>query len=382
MSEDIRKEVINFARSCDILRSKLVFGTTALTPVNLEEERLKFFASSTYNPVFTYNQVDLPFTEAHFRELRKQLDSLHLPHDLTSYLREYIQDLRLLYRTKKAIGSDDFSHYSKKLFKYSELVHKAGTTFQKQLTITKPEKEKMYSAVEIAEFFEYVLHDVYKMNNFTVCVDSDKGNIICTGTNKISIGKNVRRYNTNVLRLVVHEIESHALQFHNLSLHSHPFIRLTKYAESNLYSEGLAVYNEVQTGTITQKAYDEYWYRVKAVEMIDRSFREVYDYLRQHLSEKRAFQITYRVKRGMKNTKNAGGFPKDASYLLGYYAISEYVKSGLRPEFLYLSKSPYLTALLLRHGFLQKTNIKLPKFWEYTNTTHDTVPSSSYLRIL
>lgn len=361
MTDDTRQKLLLFTNHCDSIRKKLAFGTSSVTPLNFEEEQQKFFSSSTYNPVFYYRPYNLSQIDHDIKDLRSELSTLKIPRDLRYYLLDYIQNLRLLEKARKSIGNDDFGYYAKKLFQFEFNAHDILRTLP-VLNFNESQSARLYTAPEIAAVFEHVLLQQYGLSNFTVRIDHTRKHVIWTSNNTINIGCGIKRFERNVQRLIVHEIESHALQFHNLSLCNHPFIRLTKYRETSLYSEGLAVYNEIKTNTITKKAFEDYVYRLQAVGMLDKSFRQIYNYLSSLTSEKRAYMITYRVKRGMKNTIRSGGFPKDAAYLLGYKKIVDHINAGLRPEFLYITKTPYLTALLLQQNLLNQMDIKLPHF--------------------
>jgi len=76
----------------------------------------------------------------------------------------------------------------------------------------------------------------------------------------------------------------------------------------------------------------------------------------------RAYIMTYRVKRGLRETKEAGGFPKDASYLLGFHEIETLVNEGFSKRQLYITKSPVLTSLLLKYELVDDKNIITPRF--------------------
>src|SRR3989344_3938863 len=337
MSKDNKQKLLEFTHTCNKLRQKLLFGTTSLTPINLEEEKIKFFASPTHNPIFIYKKFDATKADTLLKNLKQQLKTLKIPYDLRIYLQDYLKDLKLLEKTKLAIGTDDFAFYAKKLFKINEYdIHKTLLSLP-SINFDKHESKKLYNAYEIAGIFEDVLHDQYNLDHFTVRVDEHARHTIWTGNTTINIGSDILRYDHNVARLIVHEIESHALQRYNLSLYNN---------------------------TIIKKAYNQYVYRSKAVSMLSLSFREIFNYLTQFISAGQAFLITYRVKRGMKHTAKPGGFPKDAFYLLGYKVILDYVKAGLRPEFLYISRNPYLSSLLLSQNLLLKTDLKLPTFWK------------------
>ena len=117
-----------------------------------------------------------------------------------------------------------------------------------------------------------------------------------------------------MIRLIVHEIESHILQKQNIFSGS-PLLLLRTQYDRVRYAEGIALYNEVATGTITQSAYELYQHRLTAVSMMDRSFRDIYEYLADLIPKDKAYITAFRVKRGLSDTGKPGGWPKDAVYL-------------------------------------------------------------------
>ncbi len=367
--EDIEEEhqqLFDFAQDCLTLRKSLVLGTTTLTPLNYEEEREKFFLSKTYNPIFTYRTFNLSPSTKTLLALHQRLKKLTIPKELKKYLKEYLENLALLEKTIQAVGTDEFAYYAKQLLQVKDFeIEKTLHTLPK-ISFQETKESTLYDAHAIAEKFEDILESRYDINTIKIKIDHFSDNIIRAGTKSIVIGSKVKRYPQNVDRLIVHEIESHVLQNYNMTLLDNPLLFLSHYHEALLFGEGIAVYNEIHSDTITKEAFETYYYRLKAVSMLDKSFREIYDYLVQFMSEDKAYIITYRVKRGMQHTEAAGGFPKDASYLLGYQAVKNYIASGSKLEFLYLAKVPTLLTLLLRHNLLSKAPVVLPQFLQNT----------------
>lgn len=64
----------------------------------------------------------------------------------------------------------------------------------------------------------------------------------------------------------------------------------------------------------------------------------------------------------MHDTAQPGGFPKDASYLLGYHEVENLVLENYPKKLLYATKSPILSLLLHKHGLLDLDNVLIPKF--------------------
>lgn len=352
--EQIAKEIID-------TKKELRIGTTSLTPTNFSEEREKFLKSDSYNPVFSYTEKKLPDIESAIDGFKKRTDKLSLPDDLKEHILEYLDDQKVLYLTKKNIGKEKFSEYAHSLFDW-------GTDRLDVILANTPKNyfhlhfnHKMQDSTKIKERFETELQK-YNIDSFKVEIDSFATHMINAGYKKISIGSGIKRHKCNVDRLLVHEIESHVLQTENMKRAKTPLVELCKYGNMNLYSEGLAVYNEIQTRKITPSAYEMYFNRIKAVRLLHKSFRDIFETLAKDLPIPRAYIMTYRVKRGLKNTSQAGGFPKDASYLLGFHEIETLVNEGFSKRQLYVTKSPVLTALLLKYGLVDDNNIITPRF--------------------
>jgi hypothetical protein len=344
------------------IKNRLLIYSTILTPKNLTEETEKFFKSKSNNPQFKYKKLESINFDREIDELEKFTETLDLPDELFYHLIDYLNNLRLLYHTRRSVGKTTFPIYSKLFFNWDI---KSPESVLKD--VTKPvfqneEKKTLRNATEIRDQLQNTLNNKYKMPSYKVKVSELPKNIIFVKANIIYIGNGIKRFQNNVDRLIVHEVESHLIQNHNIKILRNPLLRLTKLSDSELYAEGLAVYNEITSKTITQKAFNNYYFRLKAVNNLNLSFREIYEMLvTDGLSTKQAFYITYRVKRGMTDTGRPGGYPKDAAYLLGYKAVLDFLKEN-KEETMYYSKNPEVTKLLMKYGLLKKKNLLLPKF--------------------
>jgi hypothetical protein len=276
---------------------------------------------------------------------------------------EFLDEQNYLYLTKLNIGKKVFSKYANELFNWGTdrldllLVNTPNVPFQMHIS------HKMQSSEKILERIGNAL-EKYGINSFESKIDNFTPHIINVGYKSVKVGREIKRYKCNVDRLIVHEVESHVLQTENLKRSNSLFGELCKYGNMNLYSEGLAVYNEIITRKITPSAFEMYYSRIKAVRLLHKSFREIYETLSETLTPQRAFVMTYRVKRGLSDTALPGGFPKDAAYLLGYHEIDTMVKAGFQKELLYATKSPVLSALLVKYNLIDTKNIIMPKFYK------------------
>ncbi len=352
--EQLAKEII-------AIKKDLRLGTSSLTPLNYKEEMEKFFSSSSYNPKYIYKEHNLPDIQKKVDNLKIEIDKLILPDDLKEYVLDFLDDQQKLFLTKASLGKKDFSKYAHDLFDWGtdrlDLLLAGTPDVKFKLHI----KHRLQKSEKIKERFEENLTR-YNINSFKVEIDSFSPHIINVGFKKIGIGSEIRRFECNVDRLIVHEIESHVLQSENVMNSPTLLSHLSNYGSQNLYGEGLAIYNEITTRKITPSAFEIYYYRIKAVKMLDKSFREIFESLVETLGPNRAFVMTYRVKRGLADTSAPGGFPKDAAYLLGFHEIENLVADKFPRKLLYATKSPVLSTLLNKYGLLDLKNLKTPKF--------------------
>jgi len=362
ITSDNKRELFSIAKKGARIRSSLNLDTTALTPVNFQEEKVKFFKSRIYNPKYKYNPPPDKRFDLEIDELEQRVEKINLPYDLLYHLIEYLNHLRFLYHARHSIGRDTFPVYAKLAYDWEITDPDELLKSLPEFKFKNEERGKLMKAPQIAEELQKVMAEKYKIPDFSVKVNNFSRNMIFVDFDVIRIGHEIKRFKNNVKRLVVHEVESHVIQNYNIRKSENLLRILSKLSDSNLYSEGLGVYNEVMTGTLTKKSFQNYYYRLKSVKNYHLSFRKIYEMLlNDGLSEKHAFNIAYRVKRGMYDTSKPGGYPKDSAYLLGYKAVLEFLKDN--PEkIMYYAKNPHLTKLLMKYNLIKKDNILYPKF--------------------
>ena len=145
-----------------------------------------------------------------------------------------------------------------------------------------------------------------------------------------------KKYSKNdVKRLIVHEVWTHIIRSENGRKQAYfPFA--TGLAGSLNTEEWLAVYSEYINNLLEEETLALYAGRVIASSLCQtKSFFEIFYYLRQYLSEEMTLYITQRVKKGIKDTLEAGGFTKDYVYLDGFIKIKDYINTGKSIDILY-----------------------------------------------
>lgn len=359
----VKKALEQLAIEIRKIKKGLLMGTASLAPLNYEEEMDKFFKSTSYNPHYVYKKRELPNYPEKLKHYKSEVEKLNIPNDLKEHLIEFLDDLKNLYLTKVSIGSKDFSKNAHNLFDWGSdrldmlLTNTPDVSFELYL------KHKLRNAGFIKERFEKTLKK-YGLNNYKVVLNNFSPHIINVIHNQVNVGSDIKRFECNIDRLVIHEIETHVLQIQNTVVNFSPLSEFTKYGNQHLYGEGLAIYNEITTRKITPSAFEMYYFRIKAVRNLNKSFRELFELLSEDLTQSRAFVMTYRVKRGLSDTSKPGGFPKDASYLLGYHEIQNLINENYDERLLYATQSPILSTLLHKYNLIDPEKILTPKFGE------------------
>lgn len=341
----VRKGKINFAevdKALNALDSKIKL-LYHLKPLNLQEEKEKFFADTAgkYNPQFTY--PDLKFDPYEFKE---DLDEVVV--DDSPYGKLFADKKQEIYHKVCLLekrGTDDFMQCSVDLYgKPTEALYRMAKKEFKELAkglegylddegdgkLTSEDASKEFNKV----FKKYKIAWKAKLKEDLVsrCIAGKK--------NSLFVRKDALFDAARIKALVAHEIETHILSAENGKRQPYMvFNRGTaKYLETQ---EGLAIYN-----TRTALSDDPDFVNVvsHAIVMATKvgmkgSFREVYDFVKGlGFSEEKSFRIALKLKRGLEDTSKPGIFTKDYIYYKGFKDIEKFVEDGGDLKDLYIGK--------------------------------------------
>lgn len=299
-----------------------------VNPVNIEEEKGKFFASKYLtDPVFVYPSRDFDKFKLH-KEFFTQ--PIHLIEDegIKNLYEEIIYFYSGLIQCIETIGEG-------KKFYYNSL-HSFGTPTEQDVENAKfilhfDEEENdieifqpKYSSSQAEEIFR----DFSTQYDFTYQIKtSDKMGAIAMVLNNIQalvINSNHTFSENEMAILNNHEIGVHMVTtmnglLHPLKIFSHGF-------PNNVETqEGLAVFSEYMSGNLTVKRLKELAYRVLAVDSLAKgySFSQTFRLLHNtyDLKKETAFYITLRAHRG-------GGLTKDYLYLTGLKKVYDYYNAN------------------------------------------------------
>jgi hypothetical protein len=169
-------------------------------------------------------------------------------------------------------------------------------------------------------------------------------NLSSTHTDSANQVVNIRaeaRYTIEEMkRLVVHEIDTHVLRAANGYRQIYRIFATGAVPNYLTTEEGLAVVNEERMGYVDVPRTRMFAGRVlAALRATTESFANVYAEQRDYgFTHDEAFTIATRVKRGLTDTAQPGGFIKDQAYLWGRVMVEDYVLTGGDLSRLYVGK--------------------------------------------
>lgn len=137
-------------------------------------------------------------------------------------------------------------------------------------------------------------------------------------------------------RLFVHEIETHILRNENGKTQRYEMFTYG-FPDNISTEEGLAILAE-QLNNLRDET-DELRYALRVVlcyKCFEMDFYDLFKLANQYFDEDRAFDMVARVKRGLTDTSQFGGYTKDQVYFTGYHQIKNLPKETLKK--LYIGK--------------------------------------------
>jgi len=298
-----------------------------INPTNIEEQKERFFSSKYLtDPVFTYPSIDFDKFKLH-----RELFMLPIERIEDKVLKQLYEDIIYFYsgliQCIETIGEG-------KKFYYNSL-RSFGTPTERDV-----ENAKLilhFDAVEPMEAelpryslkqTEQLFREYSKKYDFSYSIGySDKMSAIAMVLNNVQtlvLNENHIYSDSEIAILTNHEIGVHMVTTMNGLLH--PLKIFSHGLPNNVETqEGLAVFAEYMSGSLTIKRLQKLAYRVIAVDSLAKGYTFSKTFRLLHntydLDKETAFYITLRVHRG-------GGFTKDYLYLSGLKNILDYYNDG------------------------------------------------------
>lgn len=326
------------------------------TPINIEEEKNKFFANTerTYNPQFTYPEIDFSI-----EEYRKTLEQYLLqPQEdevYTQLVHERIRELLLWLDLHEWKGRKDIARISAVLWGLpSRTILSEAHNIIASTPLEKEERDLLGKDI-IAE-----LQDTLNEMGFTDWkIELEEG----TTRAQLNTQKNILRIDpkgtfseNDIEKLTVHEILTHVQRYENGKQQDH-FIFSLGTAQQLETEEGLATFSEDKAGVLTDQVLRRLALMALSVEFSQtHSFAQTFAYLVDYVDEEKAFTMTMRIKRGFSDTSMPGAFSKSHLYFTGYQKLQALKKEDV--PYLFVGKISYIHLPLIKQ-LVQEGKVRL-----------------------
>lgn len=271
-----------------------------LIPLNLEEEKAKFFTSNfTYNPQFIYQKN----TPSH------ELEKYGRPKWFYLFLAQRILNQYL--KDRKQI---DFSSNNKNFLEEKEL--------------EKIIKDRLKN---------YQLENSYEIifsKNFVSRISVNNNDRLIKISSPVSIERE------EIEQILNHEIDTHVVR--QLNYEKQPWFKRKKKNKFKKYlttEEGLAAINEL-IATKHKLAYKSATNYLAVNLALKKDFASVFKFFYEISGDQeRSWTWTLKKKRGMRDTSRKGAFTKDLVYFEGLVKVLKYLrKNNFDPSKLYYGK--------------------------------------------
>lgn len=306
-----------------------------LRPINLVQEKERFFNDNKYNPEFEYPKMKFNTMET-FDEIYKiETDNSPLGKIFEEKKKEIIIKINLL----ESINEENFTRYSSELYgspseedykfcKKNILENKKLETGESQNINSEEAKIEFEKA-----FKRYSLNWKVKLKEDLV------SNCVAGKNNSLFLKSDAIFSKERIEELIIHEIETHIITAENGK--NQPYSIFNRGLANYLTTqEGLAMYNvEKQRNQDFLKNIKALSHIIAIYESKNHGFREVYNSLRElGLGEEQSFRSTLKAKRGFYNTSREGAFTKDYIYFKGYFKVKKYIEEGGDIKELFMGK--------------------------------------------
>ena len=324
---DMKIEEVNSYLSKLRIPTSLVF-----TPINLKEEKEKFLNSDIYEPNFRYKGV-----RNSNEDIFKKLSSLKSISDVDPRISDFYislieskKDADLLMRS---VGDNELvTEFSiKKYGKPSDLLFRKSSQVLRgkvdSYNIVKYESSN-HSELLGYERIEEVFNTVFTYFNLTDWKLHPSSNIGKDGAKVgikskwVLVDPKIQRSVFKLKKTLVHEVGTHVLRSVNGQNSGVPALSNANLSTYLDIEEGLATWNESLNNLLTLSTLKKKAALTYAIYIGEKmSFRQLYSSLLSVFPPKSAFNITYRVKRGIADCSYPGIYAKDIVYFRGFNRI-------------------------------------------------------------
>jgi len=339
------------------------------TPTNLKEEKKRFFNSETYEPNFEYRVV-----KNRNSEILKELSSLKIVSDIdpriSNFYIKLIESKKNSSNLMHGVGNNElvtelslkkYGSPSSKLFRNASRVLRGKLDKYDVVDADKISKGEVLNYDQIDEVFRVVFESL-KLSDWTISPSKNiSKNAVRVGIKRkqIFVDPNITRSEYKLKKLLIHEIGTHVLRSHNgfkTGFSALGNANLPSYLD---IEEGLASWNEESMGYLTDNWLKKKAGLVWAIFLGEgMTFRQLYNALSGNFLKYSAWDIVYRVKRGLGDTSYSGIYAKDIVYFRGFRRVKAILeKDPTMYEKLYAGKIDFKQTKWVDDGLLKKPEI-------------------------
>jgi hypothetical protein len=339
------------------------------TPINLEQEKEKFFDSDNYNPQFKYRKIKNSNSEV-FKRIQNITEVSDVDPRISQFYLELIKAKIDTTQMMEKVGDNDaitelsyakYGEVTPELFRNATRILKGQTLQFKLLNEDMLKTQKYLNFDEIKKAFDAVFVEL----GLDGWVAEKSQNIARNGaklgvkSKRVYLYGDIKKRSYELRKTIIHEVGTHALRAVNGEKSGYSAFSKANVPSYLLAEEGLAMYNEESMGVLTRKDLKNRAAMVWAIYVGEKmSFRQLYNCLLALFPKKQAFDLTYRVKRGLGDTSKPGIYSKDLVYLRGFLRVRRKIMAEPAIyDMLYAGKIGFDKIEWVEEGLLAKPKI-------------------------
>lgn len=302
------------------------------TPTNLNSEKKKFFDSDTYEPQFQYRVVKNKNEEI-FKDLASVKEISDVDPRISNFYIDLIDSKREASDLMHAVGNNEavtdisIARYGKpsaKLFRNSARVLRGRYGRYNLAKENKERDPEMLGYDSIVSVFDVVFREL-GLEDWSVNKSlniAKNGVKVGVKRKEVLVDGNISKSKFQLRKTLIHEVGTHALRSYYGLKSGFEAISKPNLASYLDVEEGLASWNENNMGLLPEKSLRNKAGLTWAIYVGEElSFRQLYNVLLGNFSKLGAFDIAYRVKRGLSDTSYPGIYAKDVVYFRGFRKV-------------------------------------------------------------
>ncbi|MDD3474667.1 MAG: DUF1704 domain-containing protein [Candidatus Dojkabacteria bacterium] len=363
------KKELSLDEVTNILQQLRIPLSLVFTPINLKEEKKKFFESDNYDPYFEYKVVSNKNDQI-FKELSNLQSISDVDPRISDFYLQLIEDKKLASDLMHNVGNNElitelslkkYKNPTSQLFRNSARVLRGKLDKYSVINSKKINRGKMLNYEQIEKVFNIVF-DNLGLDGWSIAPSkniSKNGIKVGIKRKQILVDQDITKSEFKLKKTLIHEVGTHVLRSVNGFNTGFPALGNANLSSYLDIEEGLATWNEESMGYLTDTWLKKKAGMVWAIYLGEKlSFRELYNALSGTFLKYSAWDIAYRVKRGLGDTSYPGIYAKDLVYFRGFRKVKKALASDINMyEKLYAGKIDLTRAKWVDEGLIPKPKI-------------------------